>query len=405
MGTVQRIIIISQSQYRNILDKSLGKDVVVVEWLVFDDVKVLSEIVSKIDVRLDSMQRDKILVCIMVCPGDMKNALLFELNKRIFIQEQLFDVYQSYMARFPRKRYQRIMNRRLHKKLDGLVLGISHGMTAIDEDLLPGEVCNLCESSQDIYFNCKVMEHMIDEYYEQIKELKYVVIDMFDYTYFNFDTIQTGAYEPFLENSGFLCESRMPWLKEKSVEDINEDIARKRRAAESESSQRILDSLFPNIMENGEDAYKGEMVLKERKKTLSDEVINRYMNRPTYTSIQLRVFEKTIEFQIDNFEKLIQLIRGINPNINILLLLLPKFYGVEEQEKIVNATWKDFFYQVIEEVQSKYSRVYFMDEKENIDFSARKDLYQDLTHFNYNGAEEFSNYLSDVIKNYNIMEI
>ncbi len=42
-----------------------------------------------------------------------------------------------------------------------------------------------------------------DEYDEQIKSVKYIVIDMFDYTYFNYDVLMASECESYLESSGF----------------------------------------------------------------------------------------------------------------------------------------------------------------------------------------------------------
>lgn len=49
---------------------------------------------------------------------------------------------------------------------------------------------------------------MLDEYDEQIKSVKYIVIDMFDYTYFNYDVLMASECESYLESSGFLGETR-----------------------------------------------------------------------------------------------------------------------------------------------------------------------------------------------------
>ena len=117
--------------------------------------------------------------------------------------EMILDVQKAYMAGYSVKRYQRMMERKADKPLDGIVLGISHGRDGIAEEYLPGNVCNLSSNSQDIYFNYKVLESLYEEYYVKIKDIKYVVFDMFDYFYFNFDTIQTGAMMRFVEANGF----------------------------------------------------------------------------------------------------------------------------------------------------------------------------------------------------------
>ena len=60
-----------------------------------------------------------------------------------------------------------------------MIFGISHDQAGILEDLLPGNALNFCSSSQDIYFNTKILSALAEESYNAICHTKYIIFDMF----------------------------------------------------------------------------------------------------------------------------------------------------------------------------------------------------------------------------------
>lgn len=312
-------------------------------------------------------------------------------------RHNILDVYKAYRARFSIKYYERVMNALENKELDGLVLGISHGMTGIIEEKLPGNVCNLCQSSQDIYFNYRVLRGVYENYYSKIKNLKYVIFDMFDYTYFNFDTIQTGAYDSYLEENGFECEERKPWNKSITLETVNERLHKWWQEGRTLEEQDRLDELFPNIQREDVDAWRSYILRDKRSHILDEEEIDEYKRKAPVSSIQSQVFENTIESSVLNFYKILSLLKQINPDIKIYLVLLPKYEEVEETEKEINREWKEVFINFINGFQQKVDGLELIDLKSCKVFSENRENYFDVTHFNYIGACRFSEYLAAVL--------
>ena len=74
------------------------------------------------------------------------------------------------------------------------------------EELLPGNVLNFCSSSQDIYFKTKVLSSLVEEYYDFVSSARYVIFDLFDYTYFNYDVLLSNECLGYLAYNGFFCE-------------------------------------------------------------------------------------------------------------------------------------------------------------------------------------------------------
>lgn len=392
----KKVVVIYQKQYEDLLKSTVSEKVNVVLWLP-------AELVQEDVVQFEQQLRQVydadsgLMVSLMISWHPYKDQVWKIIRKLDISSIQVMDAYKAYMANFPIKRYQRIMNRRSGEVLDGLILGISHGMTGIVEEMMPGNVCNLCESSQDIYFNYRVLEGICEEYPESIKELKYVVFDMFDYTYFNFDTILTGTYAPFLEESGFWCEERCNWNKQYSVEQINEWLREVWQEGETDEQQEWLYEIFPEICEKDESVYKSTTVLKSRKHTLTDSEIDTYKKNFEPSSLQANVFENTVEFQISNFEKIVKLLQNINPKIRVFLVLLPKYYVAEQYDKDANYRWNLFFKGVIEGFREEYPFLELLDMKNCEIFSRKKSFYEDISHFNYCGACRFTEYLARLL--------
>ena len=392
---MMKVIIFCERQVQNMLKKSIAEEVEILEWIYMDHInEELEDCIEKIYPYYKETMGP--VACIMSGIRRNKEVILRMLTAMGVSQKNILDVYKTYRARFPRERYRRIMDKWQRGKLDGIILGISHGLTGILENYMPGVCCNFCESSQDIHFNYKTLQGLYFEYYMLMQDIKYAVIDMFDYTYFNYDTLQTGECETYLEESGFICENRL-LCNQVLVEEINEKLRTRWSEGTNNEERELLNEIFPKIEEADPGVYREWVILEERKHNLTEKEINEYKEKPFFSSIQLKVFEATLEFQIDNFYKMIHFLKRINPKIKIYLLLIPKYCEVEEMESTVNSMWKKLFMEIVNKIQNEYSDIELLDLKNYKQFSTEKENYYDLTHFNYIGAQRFTEYLSNLI--------
>ena len=53
--------------------------------------------------------------------------------------------------------------------------------------------------------------------------------------------------------------------------------------------------------------------------------------------------------------------------------------------------------EIVNKIQNEYSDIELLDLKNYKQFSTEKENYYDLTHFNYIGAQRFTEYLSNLI--------
>ena len=386
----KRIILFYEYFYYNFVRNSIALDVEILKEYSIRSI----EDIETLDLNSIAERDGEVYIGFAVYTREMKAKLLEIILSCGINKNYVLDIYKAYMAGYSKNRFQRVMNCKLNQKLDGLILGISHGMVGIVEDKMPGNVCNLCYSSQDIYFNYLTLKKCYEQYYYEIKDLKYVVIDMFDYFYFNFDTILSGAFDRFVEISGFLCEERTPWNKEQSVQQINEVLSGGIwQEGKTAWEQKLFSEFFPFARERDCGVYKDITLYDEK---LEDNAILKYKNNPIIHAVQMKIFHHTIQFQVDNMVKLFLLLKKIQPQIRILLVLLPKYKVVEDFEKSLNRTWKTFFMNIIGELKKDFS-FELLDFKDYEEISAHKENYRDLTHLGLDGAAKFTEHLSDLL--------
>lgn len=291
-----KMIIFCERPYLEFIKNGVSSDVEIVKEYLISCAKDVEDIFADQSVKVGR----ETYIGFAIDDRIVKGIFLSLLASWNIDENRILDIYKAYMAGYSKNRYQRIISRKADSKLDGLILGISHGMTGIMEEKLPGNACNLCYSSQDIYFNYQTLKKCYEEYYYEIKDIKYAVIDMFDYFYFNFDTILTGAYERFFEFSGFLCEDRTPWNKNQSAEQINQSLDYIWQEGKSVEEQAMFKKLLPFARQKDNGVYKNYPVYG---RVLTESEVLAYRKNPTLAAPQLNVFEHTINFQIQFIKK------------------------------------------------------------------------------------------------------
>lgn len=317
-----------------------------------------------------------------------------------FSQEKVLDGYRFYRALYPRERYSYIMENPEITKLDGLVFGISHAESGIRSEYLPGCVKNFSVSSQDIYFNYITAQRLWSDYFEKVTDVKYIVFDMFDYTYFNFESMLTGATINYFGNSGLRCPDEFDRMGNKNVAASSSAINMyldSKLSQLSEDKVKVFDEVFTDLMQNDDYAYSDHVI---ENKHLKMEDIEKYQNKPTITSVQANIFEESMDRNVNYFLEFLLFIFRKNPNMKVFLCLLPKYFEVEQFEKANFGQWKNLFEGLIQQIQKKFPNVYYLNYKEDNEVSGNIEYYRDLTHLNHEGAICFTKKLAKDIARY-----
>lgn len=280
---------------------------------------------------------------------------------------------------------------------DGIILGISHAEVGIIPELLPGSFVNLAVSSQDLYYNLKTLEHCIEQYPEKIKHIKHLIIDLFDYTYFNYDVSRSKTFFTYIRYEGFNKDPHNYCVNKNFNVDYDsflKYILSQNYEGITKEKLELWFDIFEDVHEkNNYKDYTVSDFINNRNNIVTEKDVESYK---ADTSIVINRYEDTIEENIEIFYQILETAKKINPSINITCLLLPRYIKAQAKADVLYAPWKQEFYRIIDSAKEKYD-FNFIDLKD-IELASQSSCFHDVSHLNYAGAIVFSNYLSKLIQ-------
>lgn len=311
--------------------------------------------------------------------------------------EKIIDYQLFYEATMPFLRADRMLAIP-GKNYEGIILGISHAQVGIIPELLDGDYVNLAFSSQDLFYNYKTLEYCLKTYPEKFVGLKHIIIDMFDYTYFNYDVSRSKTFYEYIGWGGY-SEDQHNYSMNKNY-DCDLDIVQR----------MILDKLFEGVTDakldfwedlfgdvHEKDLYNGYVIsgcIAMRNRIVTDDDVNEYKVEVPIVS---KRFEDTIEENKEIFNQLINLARSVNPGMRITCILLPRYAKAQEKSAVAYENWEKEFYTTVNQAVEEFGIEFFDFKKHEI--ASRKELFHDVAHFNYAGAIMFSKLLSNTLRN------
>ena len=312
----------------------------------------------------------------------LTNILHLELNVDL---NRIIDFYKMYKAILPLMRADCYMKFDKRDGYKGIILGISHAEVGLLTEYFDENYVNLAVSSQDLYYNNQLLEYVYTNYYDRVKNVDKLIIDMFDYTYFNYDVSLSstahsyygwGGYNKdghnFEENHNydFSFEEYITYLMCEKYKDISEEMI------------DIWDCCFMNPLKHDQNVID-QCIPKvwERCSIVSLEDIEQMKIK---TSIRVKKFERTWNENIEIIKRIIGNAYTYNPRMKIIFLLMPQYYPYLQKVDSIMGEWKIRFMQEINRYVDNYPIV-FWDYKVS-SFSYNKLLFQDPSHLNYYGA-------------------
>lgn len=413
-NTGKRVIVITDRTHSKMVQRSIMPEVQIELFLDFENIydktieeldadkQIMSEQLTALVSHLDEIdyvfsfiQRD------YTQKEELADWVLKEVVRIGYPAEKVMDGWRIYRSLYPKEKYARILSDPNKEELDGLVLGISHAEAGIRSSFLPGRAVNCASSSQDLYFNYYTAQKIWEEFPEKVSNLKYVVIDMFDYTYFNFESMLTGATIDFFRSSGLDCPEAFNEMGNKNISQSADELnafLQTQWPHSNEYEKSVLHDVFGNMIDKDEHAYC-DYPLVDRERKMTQEKIEEYRKCANITSIQVNIFEESIERNMRYLACLLEFLLEKNPEMKIFLCLLPKYKVVEDFEESRFSFWKEFFEETLVKMQGRYPFIY-LNYKKDQEISDRKEYYWDLTHLNYDGSVCFSKKLSADISRY-----
>ena len=378
-----KCIIFGLSTCRNSIEQYLNKDVEIIGYAdSFSKLNTFNNKKFYTSYELRNIDFDIIIIAINNSKSSfvVKNNLInIGIDKEKIVTAQDYFKYINYLK--GSKRY--VANMNVKDKIEGIILGISYGQAGIIPNVLGKNFYNLAFGSQDLFYNLQQVKLLKRYKSKLINDLKYVIIDMYNYTYFNYDVSLSNNASSFIFVNGFDEIHNLKSNKEYNEIENNFYSSDFTDQEISKLSKVFNDSL---IVKNNENYYFNK---EEREKELSQSEIDFVKDKSTISSIESKVFSKTEKENKKIFNELINEIYEINPSIKIYAVLLPTYYGFHNNSKI---NWKNRFMNIINEFTCD-NRVKFFDYTNK--FLNKKEYFFDLEHLNYKGSTSFTNILKN----------
>lgn len=307
-----------------------------------------------------------------------------ELKDKYNVKEDKIIVFSVYYNRLLSQKIDKVFLNRNHE-IENVVLGISHAVCGINVSYMRNCI-NLAVRSQDLYYN-KFSFDLLCQRTDPLR-IKNVIIDMYDYNYFNYDVSMLKNCVSNYYTSGGICISEHNFKLNKWFDYSFDSMLKRNNINALSSSEKDFISLLFDVRKWVEEDYSGyDEIYKNRisknaplpsKKFVNGIIKDRYTN--------------TISENISVFWKLCNEISINAPNANIILVLIPRFCTMEYALEPHLREWKEEFYETIALYQSEFN-YRFIDYKSNANISNNSYFYNDVNHLNDIGSKAFTSLL------------
>lgn len=347
---------------------------------------------------------------IIICIGDkaIRKSIIKNFKEYKIDLEKVFDFYEIYLKVYsqqldiPLKNVDRIMCKNA-EEYKGVILGISHAQCGINPKYLRKKFCNLALGSQDLYYNLKTLKILKENYFQKIKGLEYAIIDMYDYTYFNYDVSLSKNAIEYYRHSGFRDNDSHNYKKNRYFNrSIQEEIINI-----DKEDLNLFNELFENNKIDINSDYKKTgafdrrfddfALKKDTVKCITDKEIDEYKNTFKESSIEKKCFKETIKENKIIFDDIMSVLTSINPEIKIYLILLPVHKEMIQLKRNINLYLKENFYNILKEFEEVYN-FKLLDFYEHKEISSQDNYFYDIHHLNYDGATIFTKMLNSYIE-------
>lgn len=275
--------------------------------------------------------------------------------------------------------------------IDGLILGNSHARWGYIENFFDGNFVNLSGSSQDLTYSNKIFKICLKKYKQKLQNLKYLIIDMYDYNYFNINTYLAGGLFDYIEWGGVKPDS----LTINHVSVFYSELFEKKKI--------VMD--LPNTIKKHMEELFGDCSSISAK-DMANEAFNRWKcispQEPLETDkfigkiVQNR-YEKTLNENQKIFYELINEAKTNFPGCKIIITLIPRYITMEKVSTPFLKDWKLEFEQIMGKIKEELKIEYF-NLKNYECISGNSYFYHDICHLNTTGGQALTSILNQYLK-------
>lgn len=341
----------------------------------------------------------------------VRDAVLNSIVSRGIPREKIISFFEI----FHEEKITKVMRLKKHNRFDGLIIGLSHSAYGINPKYLTGSWVNLATSSEDLYYHNEVLKKCFYLYTNSFSGLKHIIIDMYDYSYFSFDTSMSSYALPYWIFGG-VSNTHNYHLNSYYGEDIETELAVKFRNYPAYYPYREKEELLlrtklfdeGKVFESIGKYYSdiGPMICgyDDFPDSFSnsghiDKIPHIAANVLLRSSRNDRKFVKTENENYEMLKEIIERIRKEVPEAKVILTLIPRYRIIEEihAENSFMISEKKKFKKIIDEFVDDKT-VYFLDLKSEKRISSNNYLWRDEQHVNYPGAIALSSIYDNYIK-------
>ncbi len=321
------------------------------------------------------------------------------LTKKLLVQygscsrDTIIDFYRSYDCMLQIPKIQKVMRNPRYFDLKGLIMGLSHAETGIVSSMFPQKTCNIATGGQDLYYNLKSLQWCIQNHYHHLRDLEYVILDLYDYSYFNVDTSRgKNAVNYFVNWDGYIWDGHQ-FDENKNFnydfKHLQEELYAYTHSGLETGEAERFQFLFPEAMSlTNYEEYEDDFKVKHIAQVVTQEELDAYV---IDSSVMKKIFSDTWQENVRSLEEILILLRELNPNMKIKMVLMPRCQCIEERMEPYDRELKPKFFGVLHELQKSY-RFEIFDLKDLEEISAHREFYYDSEHLNRSGAESFTKY-------------
>lgn len=291
------------------------------------------------------------------------------------------------------------------EKCDGLILGISHAALGINPLYLNGVWKNLANGSEDIFYHYQVIKRCVTNYAPNIENMKYAIIELYDYTIFNYDVSLSNQILFYWSHGGIMRDihnfaqnknyerSFVVEMKEHNYYALVTDDLRKERKLLFD--ENMVQQKLQDLYSNKEPVYLGFNDYPLETQFCAGIVKEPFLPFNMHYMGTTR-YPHTIEENIYYLHEIIKLLLSINRNMNIYFLLMPRYFAMEKYHEVLLQSYKEDFESIVKKFEMEYGIIY-LNMKNQGGISRNPHFYKDTAHLNYYGGIAFTNVLNNII--------
>lgn len=311
---------------------------------------------------------------------------------------RILDFYKLYNAGIPHMVADRVFSNPMNETFDGIILGNENTKFAVIKERLKGKFADLSVDFQDMHSQYKTLDYCYKNYPEKMKDIRYAIIDLWDYHYFNIDTSLSENALAYLRNGGYSLEPHnfnRNKFSDDNFEQAIQEISLEKYEGITDEQINIWSAVFGNVYElNSFSDF--ERKYEKCLKTLSRKEIDQY-----YADFRNEDDIITINKEINSenrsaFKNLIELLYRINPEIKIYTMIIPRFVEIESFGLYYIYLHKNIINDIIDKTKEKYDFTH-IDFHFVSDLPLTREYYRDTKHLNTLGAERITDELCKII--------